>query len=173
MTKTQKFLIFIALLLTSYILYLISSYWYADTLYSKGTKDSLQKAVTLFPNEPLFRMKLAQKYVDLNDPQKAISEMQKAVAIFPSNVNLKRAEFSMFIKFSLTDSKYLINAINALEQAIQMAPTDAKLFYNLGLTYYRIGDRQKAIKTFEKTILMKSNYDEAQLALKYILEETK
>src|SRR3989344_2985828 len=98
MTKTQKFLIFIALLLTSYILYLISSYWYADTLYSKGTKDSLQKAV----------------------------------AIFPSNVNLKRAEFSMFIKFSLTDSKYLINAINALEQAIQMAPTDAKLFYNLG-----------------------------------------
>ena len=118
-------------------------------------------------------MKLAQKYADLNDPQKAIFEMQKATTIFPSNVNLKRAEFSMFIKFSLTDSKYLINAINALEQAIQMAPTDAKLFYNLGLTYYRIGDRQKAIKTFEKTILMKSNYDEAQLALKYILEETK
>ena len=77
--------------------------------------------------------------------------------------------FNLYLKLSTFNQKYLANATTALEQAIQIAPTDAKLFYNLGQVYERLGQRKKAIDTLLKAIEMKSNYKEARLVLSFIL----
>jgi len=180
MTNKQKFLISVILLFTFYFLLIIYRYWYADTLYAKAknlnrSEDPipagklLSKAISISPNEPYFHLELSESYTKLGKVDPAISEMQKATTLSPSNVNLKRAEFSMFIRLSLIDTKYLKNAIVSLEEAIQMAPTDAKLLYNLGLSYERVGESKKAIEIMQNAIEMKPNYKEARLALAFLL----
>jgi tetratricopeptide (TPR) repeat protein len=52
-----------------------------------------------------------------------------------------------------------------------MAPTEAKLYYNLSLVYYRIGDIDNTIDILKKTIDMKANYKDARYAYAVILSE--
>ena len=60
-------------------------------------------------------------------------------------------------------------ARDTLLDTVNYAPTDAKLYYNLGLTHARIGDDAKAVETFKKTIELKNNYKEPRLAYALIL----
>lgn len=173
MKSNQKFLVASVLIAMTYTLYAISRYWYADTLYAKGTRQSILKAISISPNEPLYHLKLAQIHTDSKEAIPAIIEAKKAEALSLSNINIKRQIFTIYLKLSLIDPKYLVNAIETLEQAIQMAPTDAKLFYNLGLTYERIGDREKATEAVQKSIEMKPNYKEARLAQAFFLIDEK
>lgn len=184
MTKQQKFFIILIFIATGYLLIAISRYWFADTLYAKakglnrsGSPSEAEKlllsAVKISPGEPYYHLELSESYTKLSLSEKAIEESQKAIDLSPGNVNLRRAEFSMYIRLSLIDPKYLLPAVGALEEAIKMAPTDAKLFYNLGLAYARIGQEDKAISTIQKTIDLKPNYKEARLAHAFILIEKK
>ena len=66
-----------------------------------------------------------------------------------------------------------MNAKETLAEAVALAPSDAKLFYNLALSYGRLGDYNKAIQTLEKTIEMKPNYKEARYALALFLMDEK
>jgi tetratricopeptide (TPR) repeat protein len=52
---------------------------------------------------------------------------------------------------------------------VKLAPTDAKLWYNLGLTYARMGQLDAARETIEKTIEMKPDYERARYAHALIL----
>lgn len=180
MTKQQKFLITVVFILTPYILYLVSRYWYADTLYAKAknlnkSKDPskaeklLLKAVKISPSEPYYHLELSESYTKLGFADLAISESQKTVDLSPKNVNLVRSQFSVYLRLSFAEPKYLLPAAKTLEEAIKMAPTDAKLFYNLGLTYIRLGQKDRAIEVLKKAIEMKPNYNEAKLALEYLL----
>jgi len=184
MTKQQKILIFLVLSTTFYVLSRIATYWFTDTLYAKAkglnrngspaeAEKLLLSAVKISPHEPYYHLELSESYTKLSFPEKAIEESQKAIDLSPSNVNLRRAEFSMYIKLSLIDPKYLLPAVNVLEEAIKMAPTDAKLFYNLALAYVRIGQEDKAISIMQKTIDLKPNYKEARLAYAFFLIEKK
>ena len=95
----------------------------------------------------------------------AIAESDKAIALSPRNINLRRSRGNLFIKLSTFDSVYLFSAREVITDAIELAPTDAKLYYNLGLTYARIGELGAAIETLQKTIELKPNYRNARLAL--------
>lgn len=179
MTKQQKFFIFLILTATCYLLIAIVRYWFADTLYSKAknlnrgddprsAQPLIISALNISPNEPLYHLELSESYTKLGLPEKAMAESQKAIELSPNNVNLKRAQFSMYIRLSLINPEYLTPAVEVLERAIQRAPTDAKLFYNLGLTYARLGQIDKAINIMQKTIELKPNYNEAKQALKIL-----
>ena len=76
-TSLQKIFISLALLLTAYFLFLLTRWWYADTLFAKGKNyldagyaseafPRLDKAVKLLPREPTFRSKLAEAASDLS-----------------------------------------------------------------------------------------------------------
>ncbi|MEK7550769.1 MAG: tetratricopeptide repeat protein [Patescibacteria group bacterium] len=182
MTKLQKFFIALTLFAMTYMLYTIANYWRADILYAKGkylnkssdfisAQNVLTRAIKISPNEPYYHLELSESYLNLDFPEKAILKSQKAIELSPANVNLKRALFSTYIRLSTDDPKYLINAVATLEEAIKMAPTDAKLYYNLGLAYVRIGQIDRAIEILRKTIEMKPNYNEAKLALEYLLND--
>lgn len=193
----EKIGLFVIAFVTFYLLYAIFRYWYADTLYAKGkqydeanqpgqARAYLLKAVKYSPNEAVFWSELsksdAEIAVSLSNSEntkeqakkfadQAINETKKAVNLSPKNVNLRRTEASDYIKLAAIDLNYLVNAQQTLKDATVLAPTDAKLFYNLGLTDARIGMTDEAIKVLQETVAMKANYREARLALAILLNE--
>ncbi len=196
LSNGQKAAVVALLLVESWLLVAIGKYWYADILYVKGKlyNDSsqfaqgaqyLMRAEKLSPNEAIFHSELSNSYADIavvlfqnKQPEKvqqfidaAIAESDTAVNLSPKNVNLKRSRASIFIKLAAINQSYLINARDAILQTIKLAPTDAKLYYNLGLIYIRLGQSDESIKTLQHTIDIKTNYKEARLALAILLNE--
>jgi tetratricopeptide (TPR) repeat protein len=190
----QKALAAFLVLITGWLLIAVGRYWYADTLFAKGkalndagrfveARGKLVKAVVLSRRESIFWDEISQASSGIalalwetKDEAKArefadtaIKESAAATALSPKNVNLLRNRASMYIKLAAIDKTYLIRAIDTVMEAIVLAPTDAKLYYNLGLTYLRMGENDKAIETFERTIAMKPDYRDARLAYALML----
>lgn len=196
LTNGQKAGMAILLLIGGWLLVTITRYWYADVLYAKGralnhnddfvkARSILIKTVSLSPREAIFWDELAQSTTDIavaleeaGEQDKAfqfsdaaIKESQNATYLSPKNVNLKRNRATLFIKLSPLDETYLTKAKEQIFEAITLAPTDAKLFFNLGLTELRLGEVDNALRTFEKAIAMKPNYKDARLAYGITLSE--
>lgn len=190
----EKVLAYGILLLGLYLLLAVARYWYADFLFAKAkgfndvddpvkARNELVRAISISPREAIFWDELAQSdtliAVALNEAdetkkaeefaQIAIDESQTAVALSPKNVNLKRSRANIFLKLAALNPAYLEKARDTLLETLILAPTDAKLYYNLGLTYARLGDMDNAVKLLEKAILFKANYKEARLAYALIL----
>ena len=190
----QKTGVLLALFTAAYLLLAIGRYWYADLLFAKGkalndaedpvkARNELTHAIKLSPKEAVFWDELSQSdtliAVALNEAGEnskakefalvAINESSNATTLSPRNLNLKRNRANLFIKLSALDPNYLANARDILIEAITYAPTEAKLYHNLGLTYARLGDIENAEKVFEKTISLKANYRDARLAYALIL----
>jgi putative inorganic carbon (hco3(-)) transporter len=182
---------------TLMLFYLIFNYWKADTLYTKGKEHAgakswqkaeqyLIEALRISPNQAIYRNELATIYtqialmLDQNKQtedaliysQKAIEESAIAVAASPANVNLKRARFGIFVMLSSIDQNHILSGKDVLIEAIDQAPTDPKLHYNLGLIYARTGQKDLALSTLAKTVELKSNYKEARLAYAILLKES-
>jgi putative inorganic carbon (HCO3(-)) transporter len=209
----QKFLVIFLIVLGATVLYKISLYWYTDTLYAKAknfydagqfveARTILFKTVKFSPSESLYWDKYSQAGAEIalalleaNDnilaieyAGSAISESQKAIALSPRNLNFRRNQTTLYLKLAVFDKKLIGEAKKSVLLSIDLAPTDAKLYYNLALIYARLGENDKAIATLEETIKMKPNYKDAHLAhalmiadegrkneaiaeLKYILEK--
>lgn len=60
---------------------------------------------------------------------------------------------------------YIQNAQQAIAKASELAPTDAKIWYNYGVLTGQVGDIPKGIQILQKTIAMKQNYRDAYYAL--------
>jgi O-antigen ligase len=184
----------IVLTVTFYFLFLLSRYWYADTLFAEGklqndadnyahAREILIKAVKYSPKEALYYDELSEATgeIALSLSESAneeaaeqfaltsINESAKAVELSPSNLNIRRNRARLFIRLSIIDPTYLIGAKETLIEAVELAPTDAKLFYNLGLTLARLGEFNEAIEIMEKTIEMKANYRDARFARALLL----
>ncbi|KKR90206.1 MAG: hypothetical protein UU39_C0017G0010 [Candidatus Woesebacteria bacterium GW2011_GWD1_41_12] len=192
--SNQKILNWIVASGAAVIVFFICRYWYADYLYATGSNynkvnrqdlavNYIFDAAKLEPNQSIYYGELARTYTNLalayNEARQATAASQlteaaiensvKAVNLSPANVNMKRIEFGVFVMLSAIDPNYLLNARDVLLVAIKQAPTDAKLFYNLGLIYSRIGENDLALQTLKKTVDLKSNYKEARLAYAILL----
>lgn len=198
LSGSQKFLTLIVAGCMLLVIFAACKYWYADTLYNKGQSyNKIQKpdlalpylssTAALEPNQALYASELANSYATIalayyqqKDAGKtkeatdlAIAESDKAISLSPANVNLKRSRFGVFIMLSTIDPNYLINARDTLIDAINYAPTDAKLSYNLGLTYARTGQTGLALETLKKTVELKADYGDARLAYAILLIDNK
>jgi tetratricopeptide (TPR) repeat protein len=193
----QKIFIGLTLLLTSYLLLLTSRYWYADLLFAKGkvantsknyphAQRLLIKAIKTSPiPQAIYHDELAKTATEIslelfeagNEEESlrftklAISESDKAVKLSPANLNLRRRRASMFLKLVGIDAGFLGAAEKALIEAIEMAPTDAKLYFKLASTYVKAGELDRAIEVLQETIRMKPNYRNARLALAVLFIE--
>lgn len=190
LSRNQKILLGATLLVTFYLLLALAKYWSADLFYAQGKlendrgdyqtgKEKLEKAINLSPKEAIYWDEKSQSSTGLalalseagdeksaNDFMlAAIAESGRAIALSPKNVSLRRSRGNLFIKLSSFDPVYLFSAKEVIIDVIELAPTDAKLYYNLGLTYARIGELDNAIETLEKTIELRPNYRNARLAL--------
>jgi tetratricopeptide (TPR) repeat protein len=182
------------LVIAFYLLFLLSRYWYTDTLFAEGklqndldnyaqAREILIKATKYSPKEALYYDELSEATsgiaLSLSESanEKAaeqfaltsINESARAVELSSSNLNIRRNRARLFIRLSIIDPTYLVGAKETLLEAVKLAPTDAKLFYNLGLTLARLGEFNEAIETMEQTIEMKANYRDARFARALLL----
>jgi len=178
--------------------------WQADYLFTKGqnTFESgnwqvglpmIQEAIKKSPKEALFYDELAGDYAELsiafaNDKQstnsaqlaqKAIESNQYALQLNPVHLNFYKSQARIYIRLGQLDSRLYSYAEQALRKAITLAPTDAKLYYNLALILEAINKNDEALLNMEYAIQIKENYLQArnELARMYFikgdLEKTK
>lgn len=185
-TKFAKGIIFISLAL---LIFKLVSLYQADILYAAGLRaneagnpgkayNNLTKAVSLNPGEPLYRSELgfaaATASVVLEDEDattagelkaEAIVETNQALKISPKNLSILRTAIRTYYSLAATDKKYTAKTLEAVDQAVALAPTDVKLLYNKAVILNQEGKKEEIIPVLEKTVALKPNYKEAILAL--------
>jgi len=176
----------------------LSRWWRADKIFARGEKLNkageinqafplLQKAVNLRPYEPFYYDELSlvagslavgaakQNQATLSSQLKemAIASSDYSLKVSPYNVNFWKNRTRLFYSLAEIDDQYTQQALEALLMANKLAPTDAKIMYNLALVYAKLNQNETAIKTLEETIRLKPNYDHARYALALFYEEKK
>lgn len=188
-TKTKTALLILSFI-SIFITYKIINYWLADFYYSRGkdnnksknyafAQDSLNKAIKLNPKEPVYLDELAKTTLGLaisvfnknNQNQteelanKALDQIKEAISLSPNNIFFRKTYSSILIQLSIIDPQLTADAENSLLDLSQFAPTDPKVYYNLGLIYLRTNKLEKAKEVLEKSVELKSNYRDGRIAL--------
>jgi len=184
-------IIIIALFLISKVF----SIWQADYLFTKGQNafsagdyqtglTNIQAAIKKSPQEALFYDELGNDYAQLsiafaNEQQStaaaqlaqaAIDKNRQAIELNPVHLNFYKSQARIYIRLGQLDARMYAYAKQALEKAITLAPTDAKLYYNLALVLEIMGEKEASIQTMEYAISIKDNYLQArnELARMYL-----
>lgn len=174
----------------TYLLIVLFRFWLADVSYAMGHNldqanefspaySFLHDAVSTRPSEPTFQDELAVNDAVLATAlyqqkdattgarlrDEAISFSDSLTTAHPNVITYWKSRVKIFYTLSQIDPQYLSQALIAIEKAAQLAPTDAKVWYNLGLLYDQTGSLDKAIPTLEQTVKLKPDYRDAYYAL--------
>lgn len=167
--------------------------WLADYYFNQGDKDyqknsllpsffSLSKAIDLNRSEALYHAdlaktsaKLAIAYHEIEASRSATlsaefttlakQEIDYALELNPVQLNFYKNKAEVYMFLSYLDPQYKEKALLVLLDAVKLAPTDAKTFYNLALFYLDLNNDAQALYYFKKTVNLKPNYLSAQLKL--------
>lgn len=172
-----------------YLLFLLLRFWQADTTYALGSNLQragdvqtayvhLSDAVRSRPSEPVFQDEYAINLATLGTAlienneatvgaqlaQEAVQRSDAIVATHPNNITYWKSRVRIFYSLSQIDPQYLGQALESIRKAHELAPTDAKVSYNLGVLYGQNGDPEKAIAILTDTISLKPDYRDAYFA---------
>jgi putative inorganic carbon (hco3(-)) transporter len=143
----------------------------------------LVQAVKMVPNEPVFQDELSINLAALSaglysqkDTAQAAEAAKNAIALsndvvthHPNNVVYWKDRVRLFYTLSATDQAdagtLLQNAIEAINTAKTLAPTDAKIAYNQGVLYGQVGNLTQATQILSDTVKLKPDYTDAYVAL--------
>jgi putative inorganic carbon (HCO3(-)) transporter len=180
-----------------FLLYFIN-YWRADMLYSvarsqnsTGRPDlaiaTIGNAINLQPNQAIYFGELASSYStiamayeqseDATNAAKfsalAQNSIENAVRISPANINIRRQMFGVFVRLSTINEDYLVKAKDSIKETIKIAPTDAKLHYNLGIAEANLNLTNDAINSLKRSVELKPNYADARIEYAALLVHLK
>lgn len=143
----------------------------------------LLQAVQMEPNEAVYQDELSINIAALaanlyaqKDTTQAVQAAKNAVALsddvvknHPNNVVYWKDRVRVFYTLSATDQAdapmYLQYAVQAINTAKTLAPTDAKIAYNQGVLYGQAGDLLQGIQILNDTVKLKPDYTDAYIAL--------
>lgn len=138
----------------------------------------LTQAVSLFANEPVFTnelsvvtAQLARAVYEQNNPQFetlitiAIRLSDETLKKNPVHLNFYKDRARLFVELANIDPKYLKNARDALVNAAKIAPTDAKVWFNLAVLENQLGNTDRAQKILDQTLKLKPDYQPAKAYL--------
>ncbi len=97
--------------------------------------------------------------------KQAVANSDLTINTSPKALPFWKGRIRVFYTLSLLDKKYLNQALAAVQKAVELAPTDAKMHYNLGLILAKTGQKEAAKKAFIETLQLKPDYSDAKLAL--------
>lgn len=178
-----------------FLLNMVYQYWKADILYAKGSSllnagyfqegiVELQTAIRKNP-EAEFYDELATQYSryafslaqqnELQDAQTlmaaSIQASDMVMVLNPNQLNFYKTRAGVFITLAQMNADLLKNAKETLQQGVQLAPTDAKLLYNLGVVEISLNEKEAGSKSLEKAVALKPNYEAARLQLANVYDE--
>lgn len=182
-------IVIVGLIVLFYEFYLLN-FWFADRRYALGYNLNkaaefakafapLSEAVKMAPSEDLYRdelsINMATLAVLLNEQNQSTQAAQLAnqakslsdevVSRHPNNVIYYKTRARVAFALSQIDPRFITLAIDTLTKAHALAPTDAKIVYNLALFYNQKGDNQKTEELFKEAVRLKPNYIDAYYAL--------
>jgi O-antigen ligase/Flp pilus assembly protein TadD len=192
LTTAFIFLTSIAILV---LLYRISVGYQADRIFVTGKSakenkkypqavEQLQKAIKLVPAQPLYTDELSitasevaanlsqgGKTAEASEAaQIAVGLSNKTLTLNPVHLNFHKTRARMFVNLAKVDPGYAIEAAASLDQAIRLAPTDAKLWFNRALLTKQLGFLEESLNIFKQAISLKPNYEAAHLEYAKALE---
>ncbi|HRN96292.1 MAG TPA: O-antigen ligase family protein [Candidatus Levybacteria bacterium] len=164
-------------------------YWTADKAYGMGNNlnkigeyttanQFLISAVQQRPREDLFKDELAVNVSTLalllqqqNESTQAAQLAQQAKFLsdsvtqkHPNNVVYWKSRTRIMYSLAQIEPSLYPLAVQAIERASELAPTDAKVMYNKALLYEQGGQREQAMLILRETIRLKPNYRDALYA---------
>lgn len=180
----RRYILIALILLTSiYLLHHAISIFTADVYFAQaknamGSSDvttsiiKLDQALRLFGSESNYTEQLALATAQAalisfqsGDATTAAQLAEQAQLISnlnisqnPFHLNFHKSRARVFMYLSQLDPEFLNLAIEALEIAQTLAPTDPKLTFNLALLHQQLGENNKAIDYYLKAISMKPDY---------------
>lgn len=152
----------------------------------------LTEAVALRPGEPIFKDELAlnsatlatmlllQKDAATNTQiqqqatqlaEQAIQLDNEVITKHPNNIVFWKNRVRIFYTLSQVQPAYLQETLNTMKQVSMLAPTDAKVFYNLGILYRSNNQLEEAKAALEKSIALKPGYRDPYYALGLTLHD--
>ncbi len=183
---------FSSLVLTSQIV----NYWRADVLYARSkalfvsqayqdSVDVLSQAIALRPSEALYYDELSNQVAQLasalditGDSSGAaqlattgVTASDVALELNDRHLNFYKTRSRVFLLLSQINPNYLSEAEKTIKQAMQLAPTDAKLVYTLARIYELQGKVPEAATAAQDAISLKPNYGEVRVFLAQIREK--
>ncbi len=101
---------------------------------------------------------IALIYIEQGRDDDAISALEAAKEANPNDVSLMQTEADIYYRMGKKD-KYK----ELMEKIIAQDPTNATLYYNLGVTAFEMGDNEGAISYYEKALKYNPEMTEARL----------
>ena len=146
-----------------------------------------QKATALLPSEANFHAQLGEIYADIawamhqklsTGPTEgsalvqnqtiiqrdiyasnAADEINIAVRQNPWHLNLWKSKAKIELTIAIFNNDYFQTALATLAHANELAPTDAKIVYNIGLVYEQLGKMDQAKQAYQKALDLKPDYE--------------
>ena len=211
LTATQIFLILILFTFTSYLLFFLFKYWLADYYYAKSDlafKTNQYQLAAYYLKEKALKLKYEHVYEDklsyifanlaflsYYQKEKNYASSLKNLSIYYNNHSLSQSPknvlywktkakiYYLFFQMDL-DSKNMKIAIDALEKAQKLAPTDPKIPYTLAFFQSILYDhskntkekefyRRKSLEAIDEAIGLKKDMLEAYLLKGQLLKKYK
>jgi O-antigen ligase len=156
----------------------------ADTNYAKGKAyldagkpavalPYLQKSANNRLGLDLYQATLGEAYSQLGQVDSALSQLDLNKKLNPYHLNFYKSRAKIYLTLASIDAKYHTGALEELKKARELAPTDPKLAYNLGLVYTRLDDLSSGEEQLRESIALKPNYSEPYYALTLLYEQDK
>jgi tetratricopeptide (TPR) repeat protein len=186
----QWILIILTIIIAGNYILSLFRYWYADTIYALGYNldrsysfqqafPLLQNAVKIEPNEPVYKDELAVNLATLAQifylqkdastgaqlANEAINIDNQIITEHPNNIvywkNRLRIFYSLASGNQQNQAAYFTEALKAINKSSELAPTDARVWLNLGILVGQTNSLEKGVKILKKTIELKPDYQDA------------
>ncbi|MDE2026820.1 MAG: O-antigen ligase family protein, partial [Patescibacteria group bacterium] len=172
----QKMGISVMCIVGIYFIAVLINFWFADREYGFANNldkvgqyqlafDPIHKAVENRPDEPVFKDELsindaymAIAYAQQKDATNASRLVQEAIAAsddittnHPNNVVFWKSRVRLMYTLAQANAQFIQPALEAIDKAHDLAPTDAKIDYNRGLLYAQDKQIDKGISILQET----------------------
>ncbi len=166
---------------------------YAYAGYIGESIDYLEKAADLNKKEPVYTAILSEEYaqaalaihqqlssteasgsaqtrnqvVQTQDQyaKKAIDTINLTIQKNPWHLNFLKSKAKVELTLAAIDPAFFEQSLHTLLQATKIAPTDAKILFNIAIIYEEINQDTSAIDTLRKTLELKPDYQQARVEL--------
>jgi len=158
-TKVFFLFFFFIFLFFCFFVFCWSKIYLANIYFKKG---DLENAVKYNPNIDRYHGELALRYLQNNQNIEAISEAEKSIQ--SNALNADNYRVLAMVMANIDQNKTL----SALDKAIELEPTNPKIYLEKAKYLIKINDIEKAKEMLQKTLDLKPNYEEAKTILESI-----